>query len=686
MNSLRKALGNQADLLMVGLVIGILIVLFAPIPPALLDLLILANFSFALLILLLTFYMAKPVEFSTFPSLLLVATLFRLSLNIAATRLILSDADAGKVIGAIGSFVVGGNYVIGLIVFLILVVVQYVVVTSGAQRVSEVAARFTLDSMPGQQMSIDADLNMGFIDQAEAQRRRKLIEKEAGFYGAMDGASKFVKGDAIAGIVIMLINIVGGLVIGVMQQGMPWGEALRTFTLLTIGDGIVTQVPALIIAVGTGIIVTRSSADTSLSREVMKQMTSFPKTLLIVIAALCALLLMPGIPAWPALVLVAVFGLTAYAMRGKRGDAAAPATDKADAEGARADDIFETMKVDPVEVRIGAKLTPLVNDAAGLFIERVSAFRKQYALESGFVVPAVRFRDERTLDDEAYEIRVHGSTVASGRVVPGQTLAIHAGGELKALPGRETRDPTYGLPAYWIDPALRDDARAARFTLVDADTVMLTHLNEVLRQQSAALLTRGETSALIDRLRQSQASLVDELIPSVLTLSEVQKVLQNLLREKVSILNLEMILEVLVDSGRSVKDAQQLTELVRQKLAPTICQPLVAESGYMHVLTFDPVVEQLLAKNVRAASGQSGLVLEPRFAEQLLSGALAQVERMMKNSLVPVLLCAPELRRHVRAMTERLMPHLRVLAITEVPNTVNLKGFGSVGNGLAAGA
>jgi flagellar biosynthesis protein FlhA len=686
MDSLRKALGNQADLLMVGLVIGILIVLFAPIPPALLDLLILANFSFALLILLLTFYMAKPVEFSTFPSLLLVATLFRLSLNIAATRLILSDADAGKVIGAIGSFVVGGNYVIGLIVFLILVVVQYVVVTSGAQRVSEVAARFTLDSMPGQQMSIDADLNMGFIDQAEAQRRRKLIEKEAGFYGAMDGASKFVKGDAIAGIIIMLINIVGGLVIGVMQQGMPWGEALRTFTLLTIGDGIVTQVPALVIAVGTGIIVTRSSADTSLSKEVMKQMTSFPKTLLIVVAALCALLLMPGIPAWPALVLVAVFGLTAYAMRGKRDGAAAPAADKADAEGARADDIFETMKVDPVEVRIGARLTPLVNDAAGLFIERVSAFRKQYALESGFVVPAVRFRDERTLDDEAYEIRVHGSTVASGRVVPGQTLAIHAGGELKALPGRETRDPTYGLPAYWIEPALRDDARAGRFTLVDADTVMLTHLNEVLRQQSAALLTRGETSTLIDRLRQSQASLVDELIPSVLTLSEVQKVLQNLLREKVSILNLEMILEVLVDSGRSIKDSQPLTELVRQKLAPTICQPLVAESGYMHVLTFDPAVEQLLAKNVRAASGQSGLVLEPRFAEQLLSGALSQVERMMKNSLVPVLLCAPELRRHVRALTERLMPHLRVLAITEVPNTVNLKGFGSVGNGLAAGA
>ncbi|HEY2978674.1 MAG TPA: flagellar biosynthesis protein FlhA, partial [Burkholderiaceae bacterium] len=645
-----------------------------------------SNFSFALLILLLTFYMPKPVEFSTFPSLLLVATLFRLSLNIAATRLILSDADAGHVIGAIGSFVVGGNYVIGLIVFLILVVVQYVVVTSGAQRVSEVAARFTLDSMPGQQMSIDADLNMGFIDQAEAMRRRKLIEKEAGFYGAMDGASKFVKGDAIAGIVIMLINIIGGLVIGVMQQGMPWGEALRTFTLLTIGDGIVTQVPALVIAVGTGIIVTRSSADNNLSAEVFRQLTSFPKTLLIVVAALLGMLLLPGIPAWPALVLIGLLLGAAALIRRNVGEAADAEAAQASAEKSQSEDVYESLAIDAVEVRLGSSLVPLVNDAAGLFMERVNAFRKQYALESGFVVPTVRFRDERSLAADGYEIRIFGSVVGSGIVKPGQTLAIHSGGELKKLPGLETRDPTYGLPAFWIKPDDRELARAWRYTLVDPETVLLTHLNELLRQQSAALLTRAEASLLIDRARQRQASLVDELIPSVLTLSEVQKVLQSLLRESVSIRNLEMILEVLVDSGRSVKDAQQLTELVRQRLAPTICQPLVAESGYLHVLTFDPAVEQSLAKHLRAVNGPATLVLEPRFAEQLLSGALGQVERMMKGSLVPVLLCAPELRRHVRALTERLMPHLRVLALTEVPNNVNLKAYGSIGAGLQVGS
>lgn len=683
--NLRKALGNQADLALVGLVIGILVVLFAPIPAGLLDLLILANFSFALLILLLTFYMPKPVEFSTFPALLLVATLFRLSLNIAATRLILGDADAGHVIGAIGSFVVGGNYVIGLIVFLILVVVQYVVVTSGAQRVSEVAARFTLDSMPGQQMSIDADLNMGFIDQAEAMRRRKLLEKEAGFYGAMDGASKFVKGDAIAGIVIMLINIVGGLVIGVMQLGMPWGEALRTFTLLTIGDGIVTQVPALVISVGAGIIVTRSNADTQLGAEVFRQVTAFPKTIVIVALALAAVLLLPGIPAWPALLLIGLLSAGAYAARSRRAREQQAADAKPDQQQAAEEDVYQAMAVPALEVKVGAALAPLVSDAAGRFMERVAAFRKQYALESGFVVPAVRFRDERTLAEDAYEVRVFGSTVAGATLKPGHVLAIHAGGELKALPGIETRDPSYGLPAFWIEPAQREAARAARFTLVDAETVLLTHFGEVVRQHAAALLTRAETGAMIDRLRQQQASLVDELIPSVLSLSEVQKVLQNLLREKVSVRNLDLVLEVLVDSGRSVKDAQQLTELVRQRLAPQICQPLVAESGYMHVLTFDPAVEQALARSVRAASGSAALALEPRFAEQLLSGAMAQVERMMKASLVPVLLCAPELRRHVRALTERLMPHLRVLSIAEVPNTVNLKGFGSIGNGLAAG-
>jgi flagellar biosynthesis protein FlhA len=346
------------------------------------------------------------------------------------------------------------------------------------------------------------------------------------------------------------------------------------------------------------------------------------------------------------------------------------------------DEVYESMSVEPVEVKLGAALTSLVDDGAGLFMDRVGAFRKKYALESGFVVPAVRFRDDPTLPGDAYEIRVFGAAVGSAAVQPGRTLAIHGGGEISALPGVQTRDPTYGLPAYWIEPQHREAARAGSFTLVDSETVLLTHLNEVLRQQSAALLTRAETQNLVDRVRQRHASLVDELIPSVLTVGEVQKVLQNLLREKVSIRNLELILEVLVDSGRSIKDTQQLTELARQRLAPSICQPLIAESGYLHVLTFDPAVEQSLARSVRAAGGNAGLVLEPSFAEQLLAAAIAQVERMMKSSLVPVLLCAPELRRHVRALTERLMPHLRVLSLVEVPANVNLKGYASIGAGL----
>lgn len=682
MHALRATLGRHADLALVGLVIGILLVLFAPIPSVLLDLLLVANFSFALLLLLLTFYMARPVEFSTFPSLLLVATLFRLALNIAATRLILTDADAGKVIGAVGSLVVGGNYVIGLIVFLILVVVQYVVVTSGAQRVSEVAARFTLDSMPGQQMSIDADLNMGFIDQVEAMRRRKLLEKEAGFYGSMDGASKFVKGDAIAGIVIMLINVIGGLVIGVMQMGMSWGEALKTYTLLTIGDGIVTQVPALVIAVGTGIIVTRSSSDANLSTEVFRQITSFAKTLWIVIAALAGVALLPGIPAWPPLLVIALLAAVAFAVRGRAGqNAEAKSDDKAAEESAQSDDLYASLAPEAVEVKLGTAVAPLVNDGAGLFMDRVASFRRQFALESGFVMPSVRFSDDAALPARAYELRIYGSSIASGELRPGMTLAIHAGGELRPLPGEEARDPTYGLPAYWIAEEHHEAARAARFTLVEPEIVLLTHLSEALRRHASALLTRAETSAMLDRLRQKQAGLVDELVPSVLSVSEVQKVLQNLLHEKVPIRNLELILEVLVDSGRSVKDAAQLTELVRQRLGAAICQPLVHETGFMHVLTFEPAVEQSLARSVKANNGASNLVLEPRFAEQMLGALMLQVERMMKNSHQPVLLCAPELRRHVRQLTERLVPHLRVLAITEVPSTVNLKGFGSVGAG-----
>lgn len=679
MNALQDFARRNADVAIVLVVLGVLMVLFVPIPRPLLDFLILANFSFAFLILLLTFYMARPVEFSTFPSLLLIATLFRLSLNVAATRLILAEGDAGKVIGAIGSYVVAGNYVVGLIVFLILIVVQYVVVTNGAQRVSEVAARFTLDSMPGQQMSIDADLNMGFIDQPEAQRRRRNLEKEAGFYGAMDGASKFVKGDAIAGIIILLINIVGGLVIGIMQHKMPWAQALQTYTLLTMGDGIVTQVPALVIAVGTGIIVTRSASDGNLSQEALRQVTSFPKTLLLVAGALGGLLLLPGIPALPAAALMAI-ALAAAAVvyrmqRSRAAGTAAPAT----LQTTGADPTDAAMGVEAVEVVVGAQWAPKVADPASLFMERISAFRTQHAQEYGLVLPRIRFRSSAALASHAYEIHIDGALSARGEAREDKLLAIHAAGEMRSVPGEATRDPTYGLPALWIAPSQRDAAMAAHFTVVDAATVFLTHLTEVLRRESATLLTRAETDRILARVRKSQPGLVEELVPVVLAVADVQKVLQNLLREKVSIRHADAILETLADAGRASKDTSHLTEAVRQRLGHAICQGLAGQAGALHVLTLDPLVESRLLQDLHGAQVAGAFPIEPKVLEKFLMHLMQQAEKMMKSNLLPVLLCAPELRRHVRAMSERALPHLRVLSMAEVPQTMELKAYGSVG-------
>lgn len=680
MLSLRRIFNQNTDLVLALLVVGILTVLFVPIPSALLDFLILSNISFALLILLLTFYIARPVEFSTFPSLLLVATLFRLSLNVAATRLILSEADAGHVIGAIGAYVVGGNYVIGMIVFLILVVVQYVVVTSGAQRVSEVAARFTLDSMPGQQMSIDADLNMGFIDQEEAKRRRKMLEKESGFYGAMDGASKFVKGDAIAGIIIMLINIVGGLVIGVMQMGMRWDQALQTFTLLTVGDGIVTQVPALVISVGTGIIVTRSASDGNLSGEVLKQITAFPKTLFIVAAALSFMLLLPGIPATPVLLLLAALLAAGFTARRKAHQSAPVKAEEAPEEGGQEGEgsAYDMLKVEPVEVMVGANLTPLVSGEKTVFKERIAAIRKQYALDSGMVLPRIRFRNAPQLAANAYELQVFGVPAGKGEIMIDRTMAIHGGGEQRPIKGVATREPTYGLPAIWIEEGEREIARAARYTLVDASTVFITHLSEVLKQQSAQLLTRTETDRLLQRVRDQQPGLVEELIPTILSVSDVQKVLQNLLREKVSIRNLEVILESLVDMGRNTKDLGYLTEVVRQKLGAAICQALLGDMSALNVMTLDPGIEQVLLQGLRNVEAGGNLVIEPKYADLLQARLSAESERMMKANMLPVLLCSPDLRRHVRLLSERIIPHLRILSMAEVPPSVGLKSYGVV--------
>jgi len=622
--------------------------------------------------------MQRPLDFSTFPSLLLVATLFRLGLNVAATRLILSDADAGRVIGSIGNFVVGGNYIIGLIVFIVLIVVQYVVVTNGAQRVAEVAARFTLDGMPGKQMSIDADLNMGLIDQNEARERRKQIEKEANFYGAMDGASRFVKGDAIAGILIILVNVIGGLAIGVAQMGMAWGEALQTYTLLTVGDGIVTQVPALIIATGTGIIVTRAASDARLGAEVSRQILAYPRTIAIVAFVLLALGFLPGLPVFPVFLLAAgAVALFWYAMKRPAEPVEEEKAQEKKSAG-DAEDLYKSLKVDPVEVTIGSSLIPIVGEEGGQLGDRLSAIRKQYALDMGVVLPPVRVRDEKRQAANHYEIKLFGTRVAEGVVHPDRLLAINPGGSRDALDGVVAADPAYGLPAVWIAEETRQAAKAAGYTVIDPTTVFITHLSEVLRQNAHNLITRAETERLIARVRETQAGLLDELIPKVLSLGDVQHVLQSLVKERVPIRNIEAILEVLAEWGPKTKEPDVLTEQVRERLGAVICQQLTDARGQMQVLTFDASVEQSFASSIRAVENRQTLVLEPQFAEQLLRRLSDEVERMARVNLRPVLLCAPNVRRHVRRFTERLVPQLSVVSLSEIPGHVSLRGFGVV--------
>ncbi len=682
MNALARFFGRNTDLVVIGLVMGILLVLFAPVPPGLLDGLIILNFSLALLVLLMTFYAPRPVDFSTFPAVLLIATLFRLALNVSATRLILSQGGAGRVIDAVGTYVVGGNYVIGLIVFLILVVVQYVVVTSGAQRVSEVAARFTLDSLPGQQMSIDADLNMGLIDQDEAKRRRKILEREAAFYGAMDGASKFVKGDAVAGIVIMLINIVGGLIIGVLQQGMPWGESMRHYTLLTIGDGIVTQIPALVISVGTGLIVTRSSSDSQLGTEVLRQLFAFPRTLVVLIVVLAGVALLPGMPVVPPLSIALGAGVAYYFSRRAR---APRAPDAAQDPGKEAqEDPYQVYDVQALDVDLGAALARHVGGTQGELVERVTAFRSQFAQDCGLVIPKVRFRENATLHEEDYRIAMFGETVATARIPVQRILAIHPAGNLSLVAGIETREPTYGLPALWIEPGVAEAARNARYTLIDPATVLFTHLCEVIRLRAAELLTRAETERMLARLREMQPGLVEELIPTQLALSDVQKVLQNLLREKVPVRNLQAVVESLIDGVRTAKDPALLTELVRQKLATSICNSLSADRKTLHVLTLDPAIEEnLIAVSVAPAAAQAAprepaRRPDPRLIDNVLTRIAGAAEKMLKSNFVPILLCTPELRRPLRTLCERATPHLRVISLAEIALGFELRTFSAI--------
>lgn len=677
---------GRRDVALVLGVIGILVILFTPIPPALLDFLLILNFSVALLVLLITFFTDTPLSFSTFPSLLLITTLFRLALNISATRLILGHGDAGRVIHGVGTYMVGGNYVVGLVVFLILVVVQYVVVTSGAQRVAEVAARFTLDSMPGKQMSIDADMNMGLIDEHEARRRRAQIEKEANFYGAMDGATKFVKGDAIAGIVIILIDIVGGLAVGMVQQGMGWSDAAHRYTLLTVGDGIVTQIPSLVVAVATGIIITRAATDAQLGTEIGRQVLSNARTLLIVALALSGLLVLPGLPVLPvALVLAAVIGAAVLVARDRAKNVEKKEESSIEATASKPEeDLYRLLQVDPIDLRLGGALVTGFRDRSVDLSERIGAFRKQFALEQGFVLPRVQILQNRPIGDRAYEIFVQGSRAGHGELRLDSILAINPSDKRARLEGQETRDPAYGLPALWISPDQRQFARGAGYTLVDPETVLITHLGEIVKRHAPELLTRAETERLVQRVREQQASLADELVPGVMSYTDIQKVLQQLLREQVSIRNLETILEVLVDAGKTLKQTEEQVERVRERLGPVICQKVSNAQGELHVLTLAPELERAIVSAVRSRDGAALLVNDVGQLDALLSNLASQAESMMGRNLLPVLLCPSQIRRHVRQLVQRSLPHITVLGINEVPTTAVVRAIGSVAAATAA--
>lgn len=680
MKHLLSKISNHKDLLLVIAVIGILLMLFVPIPALFLDLMLIANFSLAILILLLTFYTDKPLSFSTLPSLLLIATLFRLALNISSTRLILNDANAGEVIDAIGSYVVGGNYVIGMVVFFILIVVQYVVVTNGAGRVAEVAARFTLDSMPGKQMSIDADLNMGLIDEIQAKERRSNIEKEANFYGAMDGASKFVKGDAIAGIIIILINIIAGLSIGVAQLGMSWGDALHLYTLLTVGDGIVTQIPSLIIATATGIIITRAATDDHLGGELANQITSAPKPLFIVSAALFIGVVLPGLPSAPLLVLSVLFLLL--------GVFSLKAVNKADLEGSTEkpkagpneesddkSDLNNLLTILPLELSVSNNVALSIEKSGDVLTTRFQAFKKQSARELGFIIPEIKLIKETTYNEFEYELRILGSRVGKGTVHYDKYLVIDPKGDLSAVQGIKSKEPTYGLPAAWVEESQVSLAKRAGYTVVDAETTILTHITELVKSNAWELLTRSETEKLVNRLESSHSSLLDELIPNVMSYSDIQKVLQSLLKEKISIRNMEMILECLVDKGKESKESIFLSEQVRYKLKSQIVNNLLDSDDMLNVITMEPLLEQQVISGLQAEQGKVSLALQADVTENIIQQLAVASENAISQRITPILVCHSPIRLALKQLLDRVLPQLNVLAVTEIPQQVSVKNI-----------
>lgn len=669
------------DIVVALAIIAIVIIIIIPVPLMVLDLLLSMNISLALLILLISIYNKEPLQFSIFPSLLLITTLFRLSLNISTTRYILSEGNAGNVIEAFGNFVIGGNAIVGFIVFIIIIVIQFLVITKGSERVSEVAARFTLDAMPGKQMAIDADLNSGLITENEARERRMRIQKEADFYGAMDGASKFVKGDAIAGIVITIINIAAGFIIGYLMHGMEIAESIQKYTLLTVGDGLVSQIPALLISTGTGIVVTRAASDTDLGNDLIKQLFRQPKIMFIIAGVLFVLGITP-LPNTPYFMLSATFVYLGYILRSeiiKSESNEQEVEEEAEVEEIRKpENIIPLLQVDPIELEFGYGIIPLADpNQGGDLFDRLVMIRRQIALELGMVVPMIRLRDNIQLEANKYLVKIKGTEVSEGNIMFNHYLAMNPGNVEGEIQGIDTIEPAFGLPAKWVTEDNREKAEILGYTVVDPSSIISTHLTEIIKKHSYELLGRQEVKTLIDNVKETQSALVDELVPKLMSYGEIQKVLSNLLREKVSIRDLVTILETLADYCLITKDVNMLTEYVRQALGRTITRQYIPDKK-AKVILLDPELEKLIMESIKQSEHGSYLSLEPNVTQVILNNLSGEIQKLVSIGEQPIVVTAPIVRYYFKSLTEQLIPDLIVLSYNEIDPDVEIQSVGAV--------
>ncbi len=675
---------NNLDIIVAFGVILIVLMIIIPLPPEILDFFFAINISISIIIMLLTMFTTNVLQLSVFPTLLLVTTLFRLALNVSSTRLILGQADAGKIVQAFGEFVIGGNYFVGIIIFLIIVIIQFLVITSGAGRVSEVSARFTLDAMPGKQMSIDADLNAGMITEEDARKKRIDLQREADFYGAMDGASKFVKGDAIAGIIITIINILGGIVIGAVMMDMSIGESAAKFTQLTIGDGLVSQLPALLISTASGILVTRSGSDDNFGTQVSSQLTAFPVVIAIASLVLFILGLIPGMPMLVFFALSAAAGTSAYLMykdekQQVKQKIEIEEKEIVESESREPENVMNLISVEPLEVEIGYGLIPMADESSGGdLLQRISSVRRQCAIEMGIVVQPIRIRDNLQIKNNEYVIKIRGTVIARADIMPSMFLCMNSSGEDINIQGIKTIEPTFGIDALWINKDQREDAEIKGLTVVDPTTVMVTHLTETIKAHSYELLGRQETKVILDSVKEKYPTVVEELVPDLMTIGEIQKVLQGLLKEKVSIKDMVTILECLADNSRNTKDIEMLTEYVRFSLSRTICNDLVDEEHRITAVTISPDIEKLIGSNIQKSMQGSFPAINPDITTEIFNSIKVMLESTHFPTNIPIILVSPRIRPAFRKLIEMVFPSIVVLSLNEIPNDVEIRTEGVV--------